>query len=225
MTAVMSKARSIDQKIINMLKVKPERTFSERDISDHLKIPRNHQKEFKVTLYKMIEKGDVIVAKKGRYQWPRQSQVAEGKLSVNQKGFGFVITDRSVPDIFIGRRQMGNAVNGDIVKARVHSGGKSESPRGSVIRVVERGNARFVGTVFVEDRVDKLAIQPLTPSRGIRILSKRSIEYKRGQTVVADVKDWGSNVSPILVEVIEIIGEAGEPANDLKIILSRYGYE
>ena len=216
--------KNIDQKILKVLKAQPGRVFRQRELAGRLGIRQSELSKLKVALRKLVAEEEIITVKHGRYMVPKQPKSTEGRLIVNQKGFGFVVTGKDQPDIFIGRRQMSNAVNGDKVRVRIH-GHETGSTRGTISRVISRGTNRFVGTVYSENRGNWLAVQPLTPIRGIKIITTQSIDFKVGQSVVAEVKDWGGTVSPIAVAIVEIIGDAGDPVNDFKIILNRYGYK
>ncbi len=220
----MKENNSINSRILKVLKTRPGRAFRQRELADRLKIPQSNMDALKAALRKLMADEAVVRIKHGLYRLPDRTQYIEGKLLVNQKGFGFVLTDNDQPDIFIGRRQMSNAVNGDIVKVSIQ-GGDFKSPRGTVKRVLSRGTDCFVGTVYRAERSYWLAVQPLTPQRGIRIISTQSIDFEAGQSVVATVKDWGGSGSPIIVAVSKIIGSAGDPNIDMNIVLNRYGYD
>jgi ribonuclease R len=65
-----------------------------------------------------------------------------GRLTINPRGFGFVVTDEKGPDVFVPPPALGNALHGDRVRVRA-----SPSPKGldgQVVEVLERA-VHFVG--------------------------------------------------------------------------------
>lgn len=172
----------------------------------------------------MLQDREIRLLKGNKYAFPRSAKDVVGRLSLTQKGFGFVITDDADNDIFIGRRQLNNAIHGDRVRVRLKAGATLERRRGTITEVVERKTDRFVGTLGKDGRNFILNISPITPERGIRILNWKKFKLEEGLMVEARVKDWGSPVSPILVNIITVIGKAEDPANDFEFIVRKYGY-
>ena len=216
---------TIENQLLTIFKDHPKRIFTRKELNGLLKQNKLPPQKFKLAINKLLKSGSVKMVGHGKYLLSELKQNSEGRLSVTQRGFGFVITLDDQPDIYIGRRQMGNAVDGDTVLVRKYKRADGDSVRGSVIRVLKRGNDRFVGTVEFSDRSYWLSIYPVTPARGIKILTSRSVNFEIGQTVIAKVRDWGGNSSPIIAEVIKVIGSAEDANNDFEIITSRYGYD
>ena len=65
-----------------------------------------------------------------------------GRLTVHPRGFGFVVTEETGPDVFIPPPALGNALNGDRVQVRTSPGPKGLD--GQVVAVLERG-VHYVG--------------------------------------------------------------------------------
>jgi len=214
-----------ENQLLTIFKDHPERVFRQKELNGILRHNKLTPSQFKTTIKKLLKSGAVKMVGHGKFRLSQVQQNTEGRLSVNQRGFGFVITAADQPDIYIGRRQQANAVDGDTVLVRKYKHGENESERGAVIRVLKRANDRFVGTVFFEDRSFWLMTQPITPARGIKILTGRSVDFDIGQTVITKIRDWGGSSSPIIVEVVKVIGSAEDANNDFEIITSRYGYE
>ena len=89
-----------------------------------------------ITLDKLCEKlrtlekcGDVYVTKKGKYTLYEKTHLKVGKLSVNKKGFGFVILQNE-PDIHIKKENMNGAIHNDLVAAEYIS-----EEEGKIVRI------------------------------------------------------------------------------------------
>jgi ribonuclease R len=70
----------------------------------------------------------------------------EGTLTVNQRGFGFVRSPDFDDDLFIGEDQMGGALHGDTVIARV-SRRNAMGTSGEIVKIVKRSQTRIPGTL------------------------------------------------------------------------------
>ncbi len=77
-------------------------------------------KDFVKTLVYMEEKGLVVRTRSDRYGLPEKMNLVRGKVSGHAKGFAFVVPEEpGLDDIFIPPGETNNALNGDIVLARV----------------------------------------------------------------------------------------------------------
>ena len=207
-----------------MLEAHPGYQFSQRELLKRLKIQTAKRKNFRQILNSLVEKEKRVQLRGNKYSISQKNRSVQGRLSITQKGFGFLITETDQPDIFIGRRNIRDAIDGDIVLVRVRNGSKRDRPRGFVIDVLERKTDRFIGTVVHKGKSDWLTITPFTPERKILIQKAKSIDYRDGQIVVADVINWGTSVNPILVKVFKVIGDGADAGNDFHIILEKHGY-
>src|SRR6476660_4470132 len=104
-------------------------------------------KDFAKALVQMEEKGLVVRTRSNRYGLPEKMSLIRGKLSGHAKGFGFVIPEEpGMDDIFIPPTEMNNAMNGDIVLARVNTESSGQRREGTIVRILERGVQQIVGT-------------------------------------------------------------------------------
>ncbi|MGH8256216.1 MAG: ribonuclease R family protein, partial [Steroidobacteraceae bacterium] len=71
---------------------------------------------------------------------------AEGTLSANRAGYGFVRTDALTESIFLPPREMRGLMHGDRVRVEVH-GDEQGRYFGQVLAVLERGVEAFLGTI------------------------------------------------------------------------------
>lgn len=148
----------------------------------------------------------------------------EGILQVTQKGFGFVLMPDDEPDVFVGRRQLRDAIHGDKVKVKLKKQRGSGNPRGVITGIVERNTQRFTGTTVAKGRDLYLSISPVTPERGIKLKKHPKKKLKENVIITAEVLDWGTSVTPIFAKPVQVIGDSADPVNDFNLILSKYGF-
>jgi len=211
------------KKIINILKNAPSNTLSQKELIKRFKARKRDVGAIMILIREMSNQGEIIKLKAKRYSLPKIPKNTEGKLSVTQKGFGFVITNDENEDIFIGRRSMADAINGDKVLVKIKGRSKSRGLSGRIDKVLERGSNTFIGVTYIYKAKIFIEISPVNPGRGIQLIGSKK-ELPEGKIVKARVKDWGNAKDPIIASFESVIGNANDPVNDLSMILHKYEY-
>ena len=211
------------KKILNILKNAPSNTLSQKELIKRLKARKRDVGAIMILIREMSSQGEIIKLKAKRYSLPKIPKNTEGKLSVTQKGFGFVITNDENEDIFIGRRSMADAINGDKVLVKIKGRSKSRELSGRIHKVLERGSNTFIGVTYIYNAKIFIEISPVNPGRGIQLIGSKK-ELPEGKIVKAIVKDWGNAKDPIIASFESLIGNAKDPVNDLSMILQKYDY-
>ena len=210
--------------ILNILLKAPKNTLSQKELIKRLKARKNDVGAIKILIREMSNQGEIIRIKAKRYCLPKIPDKIEGKLSVTQKGFGFVITNDENEDIFIGRRSMADAIHGDKVIVKIKGKPNAKGLSGRIDKVSERGSNTFIGVTYSYSGKTFIKIAPINPERGIRLIGSKK-ELPEGQIVKARVKDWGKATDPIIASFESVIGNANDPVNDLSMILHKYDYD
>jgi len=211
------------KKLLNIFNKLPEKLFRQKDIIHRMKVKQHEIGAVKILLNELVKSGEIARIKGNRYTLPRERNQFEGRLTVTQKGFGFVITDDDSEDIFIGRRSMADAIHGDHVRVKLQGRPSPQGLKGRIQKVLERGSNSFIGVTYKYAGKLFMSISPVNPGRGIRLIKAKK-DLGEGQIVKARVKDWGSPVEPIIAELETVIGNAEDPVNDMKMILNKYDY-
>src|SRR5205085_6805818 len=102
----------------------------------------------------MTGDGELVTLSGGRVGLPARLDLVVGRLTTNPGGFGFVVPESGdggrAADVYIGRDNLKEAMNGDRVVARV----ERTSPKGKegrIVRVLERAVQRLVGRFAREE--------------------------------------------------------------------------
>ena len=104
------------------------------------------------TLVRLEETGALVRSRSNRYGVPERMNLMRGKFIGHPKGFGFVAPEEAgLDDVFIPPTETNGAVNGDKVMIRVSEGSSGDRREGAIIRIVERGTTKAVGT-FQENK-------------------------------------------------------------------------
>lgn len=159
-----------------------------------------------------------MIEKECKFYVPSQLGLVTGRLTVNKKGFGFVIIGLDVDDVFIAKENMKNAYQDDIVSIKVKeaNGNRQE---GEIVSVIKRGKTKIVGELK-QGKVD-FYIDSTIPGldKPIFIDKAHSHGAMVGHMVVVDIKSY----KPVVKGSIkEILGHRSDPGIDILSIVRNH---
>jgi ribonuclease R len=138
-----------------------------------------------------------------------------GHLKINPAGFGFVLRDDGLDDVFIGSKHRGLALDGDRVAISTWPGDKGTE--GRVERVIERGRKQLVGIAKKSGKTLSLdADDPrITATTGfIRLRGEAPL----GQVIVAEITHYPQSADGAMeAEVRRVLG----PPEDLLVEIEK----
>lgn len=144
-----------------------------------------------------------------------------GKLTVNKKGYGFVLLEKE-EDLYIASDNMNGAIHDDYVLAEIiRSGVKKE---GRIIRVLKREINDMVGEIVVKN--NKMYVDLDDDKKDIDlVIRKETLKncVPGHKVVIRLVKELGPK--RYLSEVIRILGHKDDPGVDILSIAYKFGIE
>ncbi len=207
----------MEQDIIEILSNQDKPAMGAIEINDALGFTSiEDYKKLEKLLEEMTAKGILYYsAKKKRYLLLKNSHLLKGKLLMNPKGFGFVELGDGKKDIYISRDNLNQARNLDVVLIEL-LGDKTE---GRVVKIIERNEDSFVGTIYFKD--GKCYVHP---DKRTNIDIEVAEEYRRGlveghKVVVEPLKD-GKRVG----KIIKIIGHKNDVGVDILSFVYEYNF-
>ena len=178
-------------------------------------------RELQDTLNELVDEYLVFYTKKGKYILLKNCPgIVIGKLSVNKKGFGFIILDKE-DDIYVDEKNMHDAINDDIVLAEVFTSGVRKEAK--IVRVIKRELKDLVGEIVFDDS-GRCFANLTDDKRDIIIeLTKDSTKdcVEGHRVLVKVIKELGRN--KYLGEVLKIIGHKNDPGTDILTIAYKHG--
>ena len=100
------------------------------------------------TLDRLVREGQLAQPKRHTYALPKETAVVVGRFDARGYRFGFVVPETpGLPDLFVGPEGMFYAWHNDRVVARVERKKGEDTPRGKIIRILERKRESIVGTL------------------------------------------------------------------------------
>jgi len=209
------------ERILNLLKNIHE-AKEVIEINDLLGLKTSDElRELQEALNSLVDEYLVFYTKKGKYiLLDNCPGIKIGRLSVNKKGFGFVILDRE-DDLYVAQKNMNDAVDGDIVLVEVFPSGVRKEAR--VIRIIKRELQNLVGEVQFDDN-GRAFIELDDDKRNLVIeLTTESIKdcVEGHKVLVKVVKEV--NKHKYIADVVKIIGHKNDPGTDILTIAYRHG--
>ncbi len=143
----------------------------------------------------------------------------QGKVQMTQRGAAFVTIEGREKDVFIAPQNVGQAINGDLVKLRIFKEG-TQRDEGAIISILERERTQFVGTLKMQDRYALLI--PDNHRSGIQVyISKEQLNGARnGEKVLVKITVWPKSSEMPYGEVIAVLGMPG--SNDAEMLSILY---
>ena len=195
-----------------------------RDMRAMLSVPQEDREKFENLINELIAEGRVFETKKGKLASPKDLQMATGTFIGHARGFGFVTPDAGGEDIFIPASETMGAMQKDrVLYKMLHKAEKGKKAEGVIVRILERGQQRIVGTFeagskgygFVVADDKKIA-------KDIFISRENTKGAVTGHKVVVEITDYGEDRRNPEGKVIEILGHINDPGVDILSVIRRY---
>ncbi|MCX7016460.1 MAG: ribonuclease R [Candidatus Sumerlaeota bacterium] len=215
------------ERLLAFLRQHPTEAFRPSEVMAALRIPMEEKHVVRAMLRELERGGQLVRFRRGAYAAPAGKNLVEGVLQSTFRGDGWVVAKGAArADVFIPRRAMGQALDGDWVEAEILREFRGK-PEGRVLRVVEHAHRMLVGQ-FLHTHEGGLVL-PKNPKVGrrVRILRRYSRdEIPEGAWVVVRITAWSeSSVEPLLGQVDEILGAEDEPGIDILVLLRDEGVQ
>ena len=144
--------RNIREQVLSLVARKDYRPLNKIDIGHKLDLTASERVALRKILRELERAGEIARIRKNRYVLPAEADLVAGKLSIHPAGYGFLSPEKSgEPDVFIAAENIGTAMHGDRVVARVSRDTPSDRIKGRregrVIRILERAHDTIVGTL------------------------------------------------------------------------------
>ena len=181
---------------------------------------------------------------------PRDPNLVAGRIVANRDGYGFLVPDEPIPrvdgDLFIGRDNLGDAMHGDRVLARVERRRADGRAEGRVVQIVERQHSTLVGlfrygangnyVLPYDTRIlhevlippgDELTTelrQKLGATPGSEAMPSRRVRLPEldGAVVNVEITRYPKGGLAPTGRVVEILGRQGDIGVDVEIMIRKH---
>src|SRR6058998_868243 len=223
--------RKIREQVLALLARKDYRPLDKTDIARELRLAASERVVLRKTLRQLERAGEIARIRKNRYVLPAEADLVAGKLSIHQVGYGFLTPETAGgSDVFIAAENIGTAMHGDRVVARISRDTPHDRIKGRregrVIRILERAHDTIVGTLqrsrnfyyVVPDDPRFVHDIYVHPERDQQPGTSANV----GDKVVVRLEPWESRHVNPEGEIIEVLGPASAPGIDMLSIIRKY---
>lgn len=194
------------------------------------------QEDIVLALNELDNRGQIKIGQRGAIQIIRKEdertiankkikesgQFVFGRVDLTQSGTAFIVVDGMAKDVFVPKKFVRNAMQGDEVRVRIYAHGKR--PEGEIVEIIHRSQDTFVGRLeilekyafFIADqqKLKQDVFVPLTALGGA----------KHNDRVIVRVTEWDSGTKNPVGEVLEVLKSDFSSDLDMKMILMENGF-
>ncbi|MBH1940251.1 ribonuclease R [Mobilitalea sibirica] len=192
-----------------------------KDLVTILQVPKEAKNDLKEVLDQLISQGKIILDQGGRYKLPGEDTKV-GTFSATQRGFGFVMIDGEVEDIFIPENATMGAMHGDKVMLVINKEQSGKRREGTIISIVERGKSEIVGTFEKSKNFGFVLPDNQKFTRDIFIPKEHTKGAVDGHKVVVKITNYGDSTQNPEGRVVEILGHINDPGVDIMSVVKSY---
>ena len=210
--------------LLSLMREKTYRPLLLEELTDVFQIPRKERKAFSSLLKTLVAQGVLVKIRGDRYALPDQVNLLPGVLRTHADGYGFLIPDtEGETDLYIPRRKMMGAMNGDRVVARVELVKEDGRREGGIIRVLERAHKTIVGRFEKGKRFSFVIPTDRKITYDIAIASKEEKGALHGELVVAEILAYPQKFRNPEGRVTQRLGKPNRPGIETDVIIEEYG--
>lgn len=175
-------------------------------------------KSLQNTLDEMVSEGILYYSdKKKKYLLLENSHLVKGTLSLNEKGFGFIIINKDTKDVYVNEKNINGAQDGDLVLFEYLNKDK-ERPEGKIIKTIKRNYEPLVGEVILVD--GEYFVKPDKKGANIYIPRDNLNGAVEGHKVVVTPLKEGNRVG----KITKIIGHKNDVGVDILSFVYEYNF-
>lgn len=149
-----------------------------------------------------------------------------GIFRANKAGFGFLIVDENEDDMFIGRNDVGYAIDGDTVEAVIKKPAnrlKGTAAEAKIVGIVERSLKTVVGKFILDDEKPKYAGYIKSKNQKIQqkiYIKKEPVVLDGSEIIKVDIDKYPTRGHDYFVgQVRDIVGHQGDVGIDVLEVL------
>ena len=217
--------RELHDRVINFFNTHDEAAFNYKQVSAQVGAKSPKQRALIVEILEQLSvDGFINEIAPGKFRAAQRNNVAAGVFVRRSNGKNSVILegDDSTP-IMVAERNSMHALNGDKVMVHISAARMGFEPEAEVIKIVERKEQVFIGTLNVKKYFAHLAIDSKFLATDIFIPLDKLGGGVTGDKVVARIIEWPEGSNSPIGEVVDVLGKAGENNAEIHAILAEFG--
>ncbi|HEX3108295.1 MAG TPA: RNB domain-containing ribonuclease, partial [Thermoanaerobaculia bacterium] len=227
----------LENDIVTLLRERGNRLLSIAEIHERLKDPEVSRDEIAI-IVEELERDGVLVAVRGkRYSLLEFTPYHAGAVKVHPDGYGTVFggplegrKTTADPDIYIDRKLMKGAMNGDFIIVRADKRGAKfkklhgrDLIQGEVIRILKRAHRHVVGR-FHDDAAEPYVVPfDFRIDTDVVIEAGATMNARDGEMVNVEIDRYPDRSRSYATgRIVETLGFIGEPGVDIEVVIRKF---
>lgn len=199
-----------NKKIISVLENAESGTVSSKQLESYSQAGKGNMKNFRTALEMLQKNGTVSGSKKG-YSLSEKNDLFKAEIVRLNKTFGFARRTDNNEEVFVpGKFLLGSLVGDTVLMRYIKS--RSGNPEGEVVDILETGKSLLAGNIIEENKNFYLICNNL-PDTPLKIIGKKSVKFKKGDKVLAEILFRGKHHSDHKAAVVYSYGSADKASN------------
>lgn len=158
-------------------------------------------------------------------QQPLLGKTITGVVDMTKSGSAYITAESKIPDIFVRKEDLGNALNGDTVKTKISFVTKTGKLEGKVTSVVKRSQEEFIGVLQINDHFGFVIPENKKIAFDIFVPESELHEAKNGDIVLVKITDWNEGVKNPVGTIIDNLSNERDNQLAMKEILLEHGFK
>ncbi len=209
------------EQILDLMR-EEDRPLLLKEILRRLGLEKEQRHQARETLKDLADGGKVVRIRGNRYGLSSKMNLVVGRVKTHPDGYGFVIPEaEGEEDVFIGPRNLKEAMHGDRVVARIESI-RRKGKEGSVIRILERKTRKVVGKFMRAKNYAYVLPEDERILQEVYIPEGETKRARPSQIVVAEITQYPMERTRPVGKVTHILGYPDDPEIEPQIMIHKY---
>ena len=220
----------LENDIVTLLRERGNRLLSIAEIHERLKDPEVSRDEIAIIVEELERDGVLVPVRGKRYSLLEFTPYHAGAVKVHPDGYGTVFGGAEDPDIYIDRKLMKGAMNGDFIIVRADKRGAKfkklhgrDLIQGEVIRILKRAHRHVVGR-FHADAADPYVVPfDFRIDTDVVIETGETMNARDGEMVNVEIDRYPDRSRSYATgRIVETLGFIGEPGVDIEVVIRKF---
>jgi ribonuclease R len=219
----------LEQDIVTLLRKRGNRLLAIGDIHERLGNSEVTREDVAQVVEELERDGVVVPLRGKRYSLLEFTSYHAGRVKVHPDGYGTVFGGNEDPDVYIDRKSMKGAMNGDLVVVRTdHHAPKYKRLHnrdfiaGEVIRILRRAHLTVVGRFHDDEEQPWVVPFDFRLDHDILIDTDATRDAIDGEMVNVEIDRYPDRSSTTARgRVVERLGFIGEPGVDIEVVIRK----
>ena len=219
-----TKGESIAKKIKEVFLNQPNNALNYKQVAASLGItdPSGRNQIIK-TLQILTNQKELKETDRGKFSLITKPLLFEGTLDVTQNGNAYLVSEELDDDIFIEKKQLATAFNGDTVSFRLYKSKGKKKPQAEIVAILKRNKTRFVGVLQLHNNTAFVIVGNGNNYPDFFISNPKIDSEKQGEKVVIELEKWDDPKKSPQAKIVKILGTPGSHQAEIHGILEEFG--